>query len=120
MHVVIFLAETIFLLSVLYIGRNFLRRRIVELFSDTKTPPLFLFGFRFLLGALLLEELYSSYFYGNTAFIKPSSFFMIDPIFQLFFHSDYTFLILVAIPLVFVAIFIFEWKPRLTSAVVFL
>jgi len=117
---IVFLAETLLLLIILYFGRHFLKKRILELFSRTKIPPFYLQGFRFLLGLLLMERLYGSYYYESTLFIRPTSFFRIDTIFDLFFYSDYRFIILIVIPLIFVALFVFEWKPRLTSTVVFL
>lgn len=114
-----YLIQICILLSLLYLGRDFLKKRIVTLFSNTKISALYLFGFRLLLGLLLFERLYIAYF-GNVLLIRPTSFFRIDTIFELFFNSDYRFLIIVVIPLIFIALFIFEWKPRLTSAVVFL
>ena len=116
---IVYLAEVCILLILLYFGRGFLKKRITTLFSNAKIPPFYIFGFRLLLGLLLLERLYNAYL-GNVLFIRQTSFLRIDAIFEVFFNSDYRLLILIIIPLIFVGLFIFEWKPRLTSVVVFL
>jgi len=116
---IVFLGETFLLLVLLYLGRNFLKKKIVTLFSNTKIPPFYLQGFRFLLGLLLLEGLYNNY-YRDPLLIRQTSFFRIDWIFELFFHSDYRLIILIIIPLIFVILFVLEWRPRLTSTIVFI
>jgi len=116
---IVFLAETFLLLTILFFGRNLFKKRIVELFSHEKTHPFYLKGFRLLLGILLLEKLFVFYI-EPTLLPRPVLFYRTDTIFELFFHSDYRFIILIIIPLIFVTLFVFEWKPRLASTIVFL
>src|SRR3989344_7245276 len=108
---IVFLAETFLLLTILFFGRNFLKKRIVELFSHEKIQPFYIWGFRFLLGILLLEKLFV--FYNEPTLLpRPVLFYRFDTIFELFFHSDYRFIILIIIPLIVVTLFVFKWKPR--------
>ena len=116
---IVFLAETFLLLTILFFGRNLLKKRIVGLFSHEKIPPFYIWGFRLLLGIFLLEKLFV--FYNEpTLLSRPVLFYRFDTIFELFFHSDYRFIILIITPLIFVTLFVFERKPRLASTFVFL
>lgn len=58
--------------------------------------------------------------YGGVLYVKPASVFRIDPIYNLFFLSDYKFFLLIVVPIIFITLFVLEWKPRLTSAIVFI
>ena len=116
---IVYLIQVCVLLILLYFGRDFLKKRIITLFSNAKIPPFYFFGFRLLLGILLLDRLYNAYL-RDALLIRPTSFLRIDAIFELFFHSSLGFLLLIVIPLIFIILFIFEWKPRLTSIIVFL
>jgi len=116
---IVYLVQVFALLVLLYFGRHVLKKRIFSLFCNAKIPRLYLFGFRLLLGISLLGRLYVTYF-GSNLLIIPTSFFRVDKIFELFFKTDYKFLILIIIPLIFVVLFSFKWKPRLTSTIAFL
>src|SRR3989338_4237395 len=116
---IVFLAETFLLLILLYFKRDALKKRIITLFGNAKMPPFCLWGFRLLLGGLLLEKL-SELYYGTPLLIRPTSFLRIDAIFQVLFHSEYRFFILIVIPLIFVVFFVLELKPRLTSTIILL
>src|SRR3989344_6318847 len=111
---IVFLVETFLLLIAIFLGRNFLKKRIVELFSHEKIHPLYIQGLRLLLGILLIEKLIAFYI-EPTLLPRTVMFFRIDAILELFFHSDLRLIILIIIPLIFTALFVFNWKPRLTS-----